>query len=147
MSDTPLQQPTAFSVDTFPLSTVQDSPDLLASLQAYSASSQSEALGPKDDGSSSHPEEASVLLLRILAAADYFTTDAALMSEVPPVDVDIILDPFLFNVIQRSLVHKALYIVVVAVVAFCLAWNVVLWFQDLIADKGEAEEENEKKMQ
>ncbi len=134
------QQPTAFAVDTFPLATVQDSPDLMASLHAYSASRQSQASPTPESSSSSsrsrEREEVSMLLLRILAAADYFTTDAALMSNVPPVDVDIILDPFLLNALPRSLAGTVCYIVIVAVVAFFLARRTASWIQGLAASNG-----------
>ncbi|OKL57082.1 hypothetical protein UA08_07674 [Talaromyces atroroseus] len=59
-----------------------------------------------------------ILFLRIYAAADYFTTNTTLMNHVPPVVADIILDPFLFNVFPRSLVPTALYITVIAVIAY-----------------------------
>ena len=109
----------------------------MASLNAYSASRQSEApLTPKSS-SSREREETSILLLRILAAADYFTTDAALMSNVPPVDVDIILDPFLLNALPRSLAGTACYIVIVAVVAFFLARRIASWIQGLAAGSGQ----------
>jgi hypothetical protein len=57
----------------------------------------------------------SVLLLSISAAADFYSTNKALMDNPPPVLVDIILDPFLYNVFPRSLVATAGYIVVVAI--------------------------------
>jgi hypothetical protein len=60
------------------------------------------------------------LFLRVHAAADYFSTDQALMRNVPPVAVDLILDPFLFNVFPRSLLPTAGYIVVVAILAVFL---------------------------
>lgn len=45
------------------------------------------------------------------------------MKNVPPVSVDLILDPFLWNVFPRSLVPTAIWIVVVAVVAgFVAKW-------------------------
>jgi hypothetical protein len=68
--------------------------------------------------------EASVLLLQILAAADYFTTNKTLMDEVPPVFVDIILDPYILNVLPRSLVPTVGYIVVVAIVSWFIALNI-----------------------
>jgi hypothetical protein len=59
------------------------------------------------------------------AAADYFSTDQALMRNVPPVAVDLILDPFLFNVFPRSLVPTAGWIVLVAVLALVIGrWAV-----------------------
>ncbi|KAI9823708.1 MAG: hypothetical protein M1819_001152 [Sarea resinae] len=67
----------------------------------------------------------SVLYLKIIAGADYFTTNETLMREVPPVLVDIILDPYLFNVFPKSLVPTAVYIVVLAVIGFFLSG--VIW--------------------
>ena len=77
-----------------------------------------------------------MLFLRILAAADYFTTDAALMSNVPAVDVDIILDPFLLNALPRSLAGTACYIAMVAVVAFFLARRIASWIQGVASSGG-----------
>lgn len=109
----------------------------MASLHAYSISRQQPAgnntPAPPPKSSNSNEREASILFLRILAAADYFTTDAALMANVPPVDVDIILDPFLFNVLPRSIAGTACYIVAVAVVAYFVAGKVTSRFQRLIA--------------
>ncbi|KAK4115729.1 hypothetical protein N656DRAFT_678844, partial [Canariomyces notabilis] len=136
-------QPTEFKLDTFPLETVWDSPELMASLHEYStyrhAVTKDDEVQqqPLRDSSTGIPvakeREASVLLLRILAAADYFTTDASLMSKVPPVDVDIILDPFLFNILPRSIAGTACYIIGVAVAAFFLSGKIITWIQQLIA--------------
>lgn len=65
--------------------------------------------------------EASILFLRIVSAADYFSLNKTLMSSVEPVRVDIILDPFLFNVLPRSLLPIVGYIVVVAAGSWFLA--------------------------
>lgn len=47
------------------------------------------------------------------------------MRNVPPVAVDLILDPFLFNVFPRSLVPTAGWIVLVAVLALVIGrWAV-----------------------
>lgn len=67
------------------------------------------------------PTTDSVLFLRVRAAADYYSNDKALMENVPPVAVDLILDPFLWNVFPRSLVPTAGWILVVAAVAFVIA--------------------------
>lgn len=63
----------------------------------------------------------SLLLLSISSAADYYTTDAALMDSPQPVFVDIILDPFIFNVFPRSLIPTAGYITIVAIGSFFVA--------------------------
>lgn len=50
------------------------------------------------------------------------------MQTVPPVLVDIILDPYVLNVLPRSLVPTAAYILVVAVASWFLskgAWYIV----------------------
>ncbi|KAK4101067.1 hypothetical protein N658DRAFT_472052 [Parathielavia hyrcaniae] len=143
----PATQPTEFFLSTFPLSTVQEDAELMASLHAYSASRRRQSSSPNDtahsplQGSSSNSSnkaesEASILLLRILAAADYFTTDTSLMRVVPPVHADIILDPFLMNVLPRSIAGTACYIVVVAAVAIHLARRIDVWIRELIISGG-----------
>jgi len=54
------------------------------------------------------------------------------MRNPPPVLVDIILDPFLFNVLPRSLLPTLGYIVVVAVVAYLAARYVVARLDDIV---------------
>ncbi|AEO71497.1 uncharacterized protein THITE_2123929 [Thermothielavioides terrestris NRRL 8126] len=148
------QQPTEFTLETFPLSTVRDSPELMASLHHYTTSRQLESIpaskrssSSSSSNSSTGEREASILLLRVLAAADYFTTDASLMSSVPPVDVDIILDPFLLNVLPRSLAGTACYIAVLAVAAYFLSRRIVSWMQELIASDATRQEIVQKKTQ
>ncbi|KAL2160388.1 hypothetical protein VTH06DRAFT_1561 [Thermothelomyces fergusii] len=134
----PATQPTDFTVSAFPLAAVRDSPELAGSLRAYSASQQPH---PPDSGSGGNDDdeearEASVLLLRIVAAADYYTADAALMGRVPPVDADVILDPFLFNLVPRSLAGTACYLVAVAVAACLLSRPIASGIRALAASAG-----------
>ncbi len=76
------------------------------------------------------PEELhSVLLVQIYAAADYYTTNQTLMEHVPPVLVDIILDPYLLNVFPRSLVPTAAYLVILAIGGWYLAKYIAKWLQ------------------
>lgn len=86
----------------------------------------------------------SVLFLRVRAAADYFSLDEGLMRDVPPVAVDVILDPFLWNVFPRSLVPTAGWIVVVGVVAVVVARWVAAEIGRVI-DDGRREREVEEK--
>lgn len=72
------------------------------------------------------------MFLQILSTADYFTTNSTLMKNPPPVDVDIILDPFLLNVLPRSLLPTVIYIVVVAIVAYLLSSRVLLLLDDAL---------------
>jgi len=68
--------------------------------------------------------KASLLLLQIKASADYFTGDKSLMKDPPPVLVDLILDPYLLNVIPRSLVPTAGYIAVIAVASWFVSRSI-----------------------
>nr|pir hypothetical protein B17C10.270 [imported] - Neurospora crassa [Neurospora crassa] len=93
---------------------------------------------------SSSSSSAGALLLHISAAADYFTSNASLMLHPPPVDVDIILDPFLFNVLPRSLVPTIGWIIVVAVAGWAVSKSVVSFLVgDIVSSGVEAEEVGE----
>ncbi|RMZ17731.1 hypothetical protein D0860_00343 [Hortaea werneckii] len=106
-------QPTAFTIDTFGVQQVFDSPELIQSLAAFSENRHlgSEAAGT---GRVHLNDRASVLFLRVQAAADYFSTNKTLMRHPPPVDVDIILDPYRGNIFPQSLTLTAGYIVLLA---------------------------------
>lgn len=134
-----IQQPTAFHLTTYSLDTVFDTPELITALYNYSMSRQtlSSSTPPKPAHASEH--EASILFLRIFAAAEYFTTNATLMAHPEPVLVDIILDPFLGNVLPRTLAPTVVYIVVVAVASWILASRLVVpALQSLFGDDGDA---------
>jgi hypothetical protein len=51
------------------------------------------------------------------------------MEDVPPVVVDIILDPFIFNVFPQSLTYTALYLAIVALASIFIAKFVSDWIQ------------------
>ena len=53
------------------------------------------------------------------------------MENPPPVHVDIILDPFVFNVLPRSLVPTVAYIVLLAIGAWYLSAFVAAWFHQI----------------
>ncbi|KAF4984637.1 hypothetical protein FZEAL_213 [Fusarium zealandicum] len=114
-------QPTGFDLDIYELDTVWNTPELMHSLATYAYSRQSEPdqlhESPRDEAE----RQASVLLVQIKASADYFTDDVALMKEPPPVLVDLILDPYLFNLVPRSLAPTAGYLVLVGLVAWFVA--------------------------
>ncbi|KAK0626239.1 hypothetical protein B0T14DRAFT_534436 [Immersiella caudata] len=125
-------QPTSFTLRTHELSTVFDTPDLIASLWAYSTARQPADATPK--AQTSGERRSSVLFLEIIAAADFFTTNATLMQNPPLVDADITLDPFLFNVLPRSLVPTIGYIIVVAAGSFMVARWVVAQIHTIISN-------------
>lgn len=125
-----------------------ENPELITSLADYSESRQS---SPEDELSSvskTAPNKhtyndaiSSTLFLRIQAAADYFTMNETLMKDVPPVYVDIILDPFLFNAIPQSLIPTIAYIILLTFGSWFLAKYVNAW----LASMAIAEVEVEKK--
>ena len=107
-------QPTNFRLDVF------DIPALLANPELFAAASKSRV--PLQPSRKDKRENA--LLLRIQAAADFFTTDQSRMRNPPPVDVDIILDPYLANIIPKSLLATAGYIVCLAVGSWFLSGTI-----------------------
>lgn len=72
-----------------------------------------------------------MLFLQIFAAADYFSLNRTLMETVPPVLVDVILDPYMLNIFPRSLLPTALYIVILAVGAWFLSGYTWRYLADL----------------
>jgi hypothetical protein len=49
------------------------------------------------------------------------------MENVPPVYVDIILDPYLLNVLPRSLVPTGIYLIIIAFLSWFLAIFIANW--------------------
>ncbi|KAK4166728.1 hypothetical protein QBC43DRAFT_14956 [Cladorrhinum sp. PSN259] len=123
-------QPTSFTLTPYTLSYVFDTPDLITSLNNYSLTRL-----PSSSSLNHHQakgeRQTSLLLLHIQSAADYFTSNSTLMKHVPPVDVDIILDPFLLNVLPRSLAPTVIYIVIVAIASLFLSSQIASWVQGL----------------
>lgn len=155
------QQPTEFSLSTHTLEEVFDNPDLLTALSAYAYARQAEidhyerqrlagrravhALTPNNPAE----QRISILFLRIFAAADYYTLDKVLMENVPPVLVDVILDPYMWNLFPTSLLPTAGYVLVVALVSWFLSkyvWKLVLALATPApADAGQQSEQASKK--
>ncbi|KAM0440797.1 hypothetical protein ACHAPT_000098 [Fusarium lateritium] len=134
-------QPTGFVMDVYELDTVWDTPELMQSLADYAYSRQSSA-GSQEAEQREGERSASVLLLQIKASADYFTDNAALMRDPPPVLVDLILDPYLYNLVPRSLVPTIGYLVLVGLVAWFVARSIASKLQS-IAVAGESREKKE----
>ncbi|PHH79616.1 hypothetical protein CDD82_2293 [Ophiocordyceps australis] len=112
-------EPSRFELDIYELGHVWESQELGQSLAQYAIQ------GQPDAAAFSHQEQTSALLIRIQAAADYFTHNVELMTNPPPVLVDIILDPYLSGVFPRSLVPTAGYLIIVALVT-CLAARCII---------------------
>lgn len=131
------QEPTAFDIDVYELETVWAEPELISSLAAYAQTQQKRTKQNKQQGE----RQASVYLARVRAAADYFSHDKALMERPPPVLAELILDPYLFNVIPISLLPTVGYILVVAALSF----NVARWIATKMADVAAAEDDKKRK--
>lgn len=112
-----------------------ETPELITSLTTYSYARHdlAESLNRVAPLERSHSQNGdglpeSVLFLQVYSAAEYFSLNRTLMEDVPPVDVDIILDPYLMSIFPRSLVPTAGYICVLAVCSWFLAglvWKIL----------------------
>lgn len=90
-----------------------------------------------------NPDEViSTLFLQIYAKADYYTMNQTLMENVPPVFVDIILDPYIFNIIPRSLVPTAAYIILLAVGSWYLSRVIMEWICSIGTDQPNKKKKN-----
>ncbi|KAI0542066.1 hypothetical protein GGR58DRAFT_335124 [Xylaria digitata] len=123
-------QPTAFKLEVYDPETLFRAPDLTSELSEYASTLQmntndhaAAVLLPKLESNTKD----SVLLLRILSTADFYTADHTLMKNVPPVLVDIILDPFILNILPRSLLSTVTYIIVVAIVSWFVGEWISSW--------------------
>ncbi|KAM0340705.1 hypothetical protein ACHAPU_010377 [Fusarium lateritium] len=126
-------QPTGFELDVYELDTVWGTPELIQSLAGYAFSRQGQdaELHEETPRQGERDREASLLLLHIKAFADYFTDNTTLMENPPPVLVDLILDPYLLNVVPRSLVPTAGYIVLISLVAWFAARSIAAKLQTI----------------
>ncbi|KAF8864462.1 hypothetical protein BDZ45DRAFT_737465 [Acephala macrosclerotiorum] len=133
-------QPTSFRLETYDLSTVFETPELIQSLAQYSEGRQPDLLGTENQQPSVTKHEkskhtradgSSTLFLQVFAAADYYTMNKTLMENVPPVFVDIILDPYIFNIFPRSLLPTAGYIVILAIGGWFLAKYISAYIQNV----------------
>jgi hypothetical protein len=118
---------------------VFEEPELVASLATYSQTrqAQEESIEYQKPGISKTFKESnyksdqlkSVTLIQVFALADYFTTNRTLMDQVPPVLVDITLDPYLLNIYPESLVGTGLYLVVIATGSWYFASFMARWLK------------------
>ena len=122
-----LQQPTSFWLHTHSIDHVFGNADLITSLSGYPYA-RHDQLSSEDIISlqarkppKSTAAPTTTLFLQVFAMADYYSLDTDLMEHVPPVAVDVILDPFILNVLPRSLLPTGLYLVLIAVGAWLLS--------------------------
>ncbi|KAI1428765.1 hypothetical protein F5Y12DRAFT_630850 [Xylaria sp. FL1777] len=128
-------QPTAFRLEAYELETVFSAPELASELSKY-ASTPLSNMNTRVAISSQTLEpgiKESILLLRITAAADFYTTNHTLMNNVPPIMVDIILDPFILNILPRSLLSTVMFTIVVAIVSWFVGKWISSWIRQIAA--------------
>ncbi|KAI0392523.1 hypothetical protein F5Y17DRAFT_355068 [Xylariaceae sp. FL0594] len=118
-------QPTTFKLEVHELETLARVPELLSELSEYALSLHRDV----PDGTVSSQgmmggEKQPIMFLRILTVADFYTQNRTLMSNAPPALVDIIMDPFILNVLPQSLVPTVAYISAVATASW-FAGNLV----------------------
>ncbi|RVX73608.1 hypothetical protein B0A52_02497 [Exophiala mesophila] len=108
-------QPTSFWLHTHSIDHVFGNADLITSLSGY-AYARHDQLSSEDIISlqarkppKSTAAPTTTLFLQVFAMADYYSLDTDLMEHVPPVAVDVILDPFILNVLPRSLLPTGLW--------------------------------------
>ncbi|CAK7225788.1 hypothetical protein SBRCBS47491_006008 [Sporothrix bragantina] len=138
-------QPTRFSVEVYDFATVATDPELVESLNNFVKRRGFESTSSSFSSSPS----STAALLHILAAADFVAADRSAMQpgNVPPVLTDIILDPYLFNVLPRSLAPIVAAILVVAGVSAWLARRVILPGLRAVAANGQGEKKTAKATQ
>ncbi|PWW72681.1 hypothetical protein C7212DRAFT_226101, partial [Tuber magnatum] len=104
------------TLNIYTASQLLDKPPLLANMTAYS--SRQLSLSPINELSVPSTAPRSVLYLVIQAKADYYTHEKHRMETPDPVEVEIILDPFILNVLPESLLPIVITIVLIALSAF-----------------------------
>lgn len=124
-------------MDTYEIETVFGSSDLVLSLAQFASSQRAGQDIVEEKRTIMHDNISSMLFLRIQAAADYYTMNQTLMQEVPPVYVDIILDPFILNVVPKSLIPTAVYIVILAIGSWLLSQSINQWIRLIAMDETE----------
>jgi hypothetical protein len=121
-------QPTNFRLDVFDIHQLLTNPDLFAAA-SKSAVELSDEWDP-----SAQDTVATAVVLRIRAAADFFTTDKTRMQFPPPVDVDIILDPYHANLFPGSLLPTAGYIICLAIGSWVISGTIWSRLQSISND-------------
>ncbi|EXJ60400.1 hypothetical protein A1O7_04552 [Cladophialophora yegresii CBS 114405] len=127
-------QPTSFWLYTQTVQKAFETPELLTSLSAYSYARRGQ-LGAREKQSlqlrkaDSVARDSTFLFLQVFAAADYFSLNETLMAMVPPIAVDVILDPYILNVFPKSLLPTGLYLLLIATGA----WFLSGWISHLLS--------------
>jgi len=73
----------------------------------------------------------STLFLHIQSAANFYTLNETLLNNPPAVEVDIVLDPYVFNVFPRSLLPIGIYLGFVAIASLFLSGAIARWLHNI----------------
>lgn len=126
----PASQPTSWHLETFTLEVAVNTPDLIQDLARYAEGRNNlQGKSTVTIQSALLTASQSAMLLRTWGAAEFFTLEKQMMQDPPPVHVDIILDPYLFNAFPRSLLPTAAYIACVAVLGWVVSDRVWKWLE------------------
>ena len=132
-------------LDVYEIPTVWDTPELIQSLADYATwrqeTLQSAPIYNAVRSVLDVESPSSLLLVRIQAAADYYTDDYTLMNDPSPVLVDLTLDPYILNAVPRSLLPTAGYLGVVGLMTWLLSRKAAQTLKSI----ANAEEDDEKK--
>ncbi|KAI1271524.1 hypothetical protein F5Y07DRAFT_342168 [Xylaria sp. FL0933] len=125
-------QPAAFRLETYEIEAIMRAPELTSELSEYASMPQSNMEIPFQTFQPAIEE--SMLLLRIIAVADFYTTNHTLMKNAPSVTVDVILDPFILNILPQSLLPTVIYTIAVAIVSWFVGKWISVWVRQLAAE-------------
>lgn len=129
-------QPTEFEISGHTADEVFAMPNLLAELSEYvDRQVPHPGLADRLHASSLGEGTASSLFVKVRCAADYYTVEGSLMEKPPPVLVDLILDPYAFNVVPESLLPVIGYITVLVIVAWLISQWVWRWLDQVKSEK------------
>ncbi|KAF1810981.1 hypothetical protein P152DRAFT_73105 [Eremomyces bilateralis CBS 781.70] len=114
----PATYPTKIDVDVLSISEVLQVPELIQSLVLYSENRDYSCIVQEPVPELKHTSKH---FLRIQASPEYISPDTELMLKPYPVPVDIILDPYLLNILPASLVPTGVYICVTGLLSWFVA--------------------------
>ncbi|KAI1117473.1 hypothetical protein F5Y14DRAFT_349874 [Nemania sp. NC0429] len=129
-------EPTMFGLEVHELDTVFRSPELASELSSFASTlhaNMDNTVAMSSRASELGMEE-SILLLRITAAADFYAQNQTLMINVPSTFVDIILDPFILNILPQSLLFTVTYIIMVTIVSCLVGGWISSWICHIAAE-------------
>ncbi|KAI1003595.1 hypothetical protein K3495_g4617 [Podosphaera aphanis] len=132
-------QPTSFKLEKFEMADIVEAPNLVSSISRFAAEkhgvSSTSAATISQIKTSLKEQSVSITMVRIYAAADYFTVNKTLMMTVPPVHVDIHLDPYVLNLFPLSLIPTVTYMCLLIIGSALVSVYITDWVYFLLQSK------------